>query len=470
MRNPQVSTFSLNNPWTMLRKGFKSFSWRIGLASIAASSSLLASPLFAQVADAPPDTVADIPVNYTEALVGSYTLPDPLTMEDGRPVQTREMWWSQRRPELVRLFEEYQYGRSPGRPNDMVFHVFESAGSAFGGRAIRRQVTLYFNRDRTGPDLDLLIYLPARATGPVPIFLNVSFSPNSNAVADSAIRPSEVWDRETRKRVPARPGRGFGRIDVLPFLEAGIGVATVYYADLDPDFPGGATLGIRGVYMDEGQEEPAPDEWGAIAAWSWGLRRVMDYFETDPDIDHERVALFGASRVGKTVLWTAAKDPRFALVIASASGEGGAALSRRNYGETVAHLTAPSRYRYQFAGNYAKYADRVNELPVDAHLLLALIAPRPVLLQTGTEDRWSDPKGEFLAALAAEPVFEMLGAKGLDTTTIPPPGQPILNTLGFLIHEGGHGPAPADWPIFLEFVKKHFFASDSSPNEGTASQ
>lgn len=432
-----------------------SFAWRTGFASIAAGLLLLAAPLSAQVKDAAPDTVADIPVNYTEALVGSYTLPDPLTMADGRPVRSTEMWWSERRPELVRLFEENQFGRSPGRPTDMVFDVFESSAPALEGKAIRRQVTLYFNRKRTGPALDLLIYLPPDATEPVPIFLNVSFAPNSSVVADSAIKPSEVWDREQREQVPAPTGRTFGRLDVLPFIEAGIGVATVYYADLDPDFPDGATLGIRGVYLDEGEHEPAPDEWGAIAAWSWGLRRVMDYFETDLDIDEERVALFGTSRVGKTVLWTAARDPRFALVIASASGEGGAALSRRNYGETVAHLTAPSRYRYQFAGNYASYAGRVDELPVDAHLLLALIAPRPVLLQTGTEDHWSDPRGEFLAALAAEPVFEMLGAKGLDTATMPPPGEPILNTMGYMIHEGGHGPAPSDWPVFLEFVKKH---------------
>lgn len=440
-----------------------SFAWRTGFASIAAGSLLFSVPLPAQVTDAAPDTVADIPVNYTEALVGSYTLPDPLTMADGRPVRSTEMWWSERRPELVRLFEENQFGRSPGRPTDMVFDVFESSAPALGGKAVRRQVTLYFNRERTGPALNLLIYLPPDVTEPVPIFLNVSFAPNSSVVPDSAIKPSEVWDREQRNRVPAPTGRSFGQLNVLPFLEAGIGVATVYYADLDPDFPDGATLGIRGVYMDEGQHEPAPDEWGAIAAWSWGLRRVMDYFETDLDIDEERVALFGTSRVGKTVLWTAARDPRFALVIASASGEGGAALSRRNYGETVAHITAPSRYRYQFAGNYASYADRVDDLPVDAHLLLALIAPRPVLLQTGTEDRWSDPRGEFLAALAAEPVFEMLGAEGLDTATMPPPGEPILNTIGYVIHEGGHGPAPSDWPVFLDFVKKHLLGDEVSP-------
>lgn len=423
---------------------------------------LSASPLSAQVEDAPPDTVTDIPVNYTEALVGTYTLPDLLVLADGTPVVDAETWMQRRRPELLRLFETNQYGRSPGRPDQMVFDVFEMGAPALNGKARRRQVTLYFNNERTGPSLDVLIYLPAGATEPVPLLLNVSFSPNSAVVDDPGIKPGLVWSREERALVPAAAGRNFGRLDVLPFLEAGIGVATVYYAALDPDFPDGAPLGIRGVYLPEGQTEPAADEWGSIAAWSWGLRRVMDYFERDTEIDDGRVALFGASRVGKTVLWTAARDPRFAAVIASASGEGGAAIARRNYGETLAHMSAPSRYRYQFARNYANYAGRVDSFPIDAHMLLALIAPRPVLLQTGTEDRWSDPVGEFEAAVAAEPVFELLGATGLGTREMPGAGEPILNTLGYVMHEGGHGPAPSDWPIFLEFLKKHLLPPQSS--------
>lgn len=433
---------------------------RIGIPAALTLALLSAQSLSAQVEDAPPDTVADIPVNYTEALVGEYTLPDPLVMANGTPVRDAEMWMQQRRPELIRLFETHQYGRSPGRPTQMVFDVVEMGAPALEGRAKRRQVTLYFNNERTGPTLDVLIYLPAGATEPVPLLLNVSFSPNSAVVEDPGIRPGRVWNREQREKVPAQPGRGFGRLDVQPFLEAGIGVATVYYADLDPDFPDGAALGIRGVYLNEGQAEPAPDEWGSIAAWSWGLRRVMDYFETDTDIDASRVALFGASRVGKTVLWTAARDPRFAAVIASASGEGGAALSRRNYGETIAHLAAPSRYQYQFARNYGNFSEDVESFPVDAHLLLALIAPRPVLLQTGTEDRWSDPKGEFLAAVAAGPVYELLGAQGVGIDQMPGAGEPHLNTLGYFMHEGGHGPAPTDWPIFLEFLKKHLLPTE----------
>ncbi|MDQ2666195.1 MAG: hypothetical protein M3Z05_09315 [Gemmatimonadota bacterium] len=225
----------------------------------------------------------------------------------------------------------------------------------------------------------------------------------------------------------------------------------VYYGDFDPDFAGGFLPGLRSTYAAPGRTAPKSDKWGTVSAWSWGLSRVMDYLETDRDVDAKRVALVGISRIGKTVLWTAARDTRFALVIASCSGESGAALSRRNYGETVAHMTAPTR----FAGNYAPYANRVNELPMDGHMLVALVAPRPVLLQTGDTDFWSDPKGEFLAAVAAEPVFTLLGARGLETTQMPAVGTPILHTLGSYEHSGAHGTVPSDWNIFLEFLQLH---------------
>jgi hypothetical protein len=181
----------------------------------------------------------------------------------------------------------------------------------------------------------------------------------------------------------------------------------------------------------------------------------MDYLETDKAVDAKRVAIYGVSRLGKTVMWAGAHDTRFALVIASCSGEGGAALSRRNYGETIAHLVAPTRFPYQFCANYAKYAARVDQLPVDAHELVALIAPRPVLLQTGSTDYWSDPKGEFLAAVAAGPVYRLLGKQGLDTDQWPPAGTPILHDIGYYMHNGGHGTLPADWDIFLQFVATH---------------
>jgi hypothetical protein len=420
---------------------------------------LLAATLFAQAPKqaekkAPATEVAGIHVNYDESKVGTYTLPDVLTLTNGQPVRDAKTWNEVRRPELIRLFEENEYGRAPGRPKDMSFDVFEKAAPALDGKATRRQVTVYFTADKAGPKMDILLYLPPDAKKPVPLLLNISFSANSGAVDDPGIKPGEVWGRD-KKRVPAPKG-GFGRINPLPFLANGIGVATIYYGDIDPDFLGGVGLGIRAHYLKPGQTEPAPDEWGAISAWAWGLSRAVDYFETDSGVDAKRIAIFGVSRLGKTVMWAGAHDARIGMVIASCSGEGGAALSRRNYGETIAHLTAPTRYPYQFAANYAKYAEHVDQFPVDAHMLVALIAPRPVLLQTGDGDGWSDPKGEFLAAVAAEPVYRLLGKQGLGTDKMPAAGEPIMHDIGYLMHAGGHGTVPSDWPQYLKFMEMHF--------------
>ena len=398
---------------------------------------------------APPAEVAGIKVNYDEAKVGTYTLPDPLTMANGQKVTSAKMWKEQRRPEIVKLFEENQYGAPKKLLPESHFVTFEGATPAFDGKAIRKQATIYFSGDEKGPKVDVLMYLPSDAKKPVPLLLNVSFSANSSAVDDPGVKPGEVWGRD-KKRVPAPKG-GFGRLNVLPVLARGFGVATLYYGDIDPDFLGGVQLGVRGLYP-----EPAPNEWGSISAWAFGLSRVMDYLSVDPQVDPKKIALFGVSRLGKTVMWEGARDPRFAMVIASCSGEGGAALSRRNYGETIAHLTAATRYPYQFAANYAKWAEHPNDSPVDANMLVALIAPRPVLLQTGTTDYWSDPKGEFLAAVAAEPVFKLLGAQGLGTDVMPEPGTPILHTIGYFEHIGGHGALPADWDVFLKFMEMHF--------------
>jgi hypothetical protein len=404
--------------------------------------------------NAPARVVAGIPVNYSEDSVGVYTLPDPLTLLNGKKVTNSKTWFVKRRPEIVKLYEENQFGRCPGVPKDMKFKVTEINGTAFDGKAIRRQVTVYFTKDTSNYKMDLLIYFPAKAATPVPLLFNVSFSANASTVADPGIKDGFTWSREG-KRVPAQRNMRFGALNPIPLIEQGIGVATVYYGDIEPDFAAGIKYGIRGHFLKPGMTKPGPDEWGAIAAWAWGLSRAMDYFETDKDIDSKRVALLGVSRLGKTVLWTGARDTRFAMIIASCSGEGGAALSRRNYGETIKHLADSTRYFYQFCTNYGKYGNRVNDFPVDSHMLISLLAPRPVLLQTGDKDFWSDPKGEFLAAVAASPVYKLLGKQGLETIQMPQAGQPILNTPGYYMHSGGHGTIASDWNIFLEFIKKY---------------
>jgi hypothetical protein len=408
-----------------------------------------------QLPDYADEEVAGIPVNYTEAKAGTYVLPDPLTTASGVKIVDANTWQTHRRPEIVKIFEENEYGRAPVRPESMRFEVVEPATPAFEGKAVRKQVTIHFGDGDDDPAMDLLIYLPANASGPVPLLLNINFMPNNLAVDDSAVKVGRMWDRRQNKRVPAEGGRRFGRLAVRPTIERGFGIATFNYADVDPDVAGAIQHGVRRLYLADGQSEPAPDEWGTIAAWAWGISRAVDYFETDDQIDAARIAITGVSRLGKTVMWAGANDPRIAMVIASCSGEGGAALGRRNYGETIAHLVAPTRYPYQFAGNYQKWAADPNQAPMDAHLLVALIAPRPLLLQTGSGDKWSDPKGEFLAAVAATAVYELFGKKGIGTETLPPAGQLAGETLAFYMHDGGHGLVPSDWDVYLDFMEQH---------------
>lgn len=400
--------------------------------------------------------VAGIPVNYDEDKVGTYTLPDVLKLNNGKQVTDAKTWTSQRRPEIVKLFENYQYGNMPAKPAGLHFNVFDKGTPVFNGSAIRKQVTVYFTADTGDHKMDLLIYLPAKTTKPVPLLLMISFSPNASMSPDDAgVKPGFMWTKEGKK-LPA-PKTGLGKLDITRLTDAGYAVATVYYGDIEPDYKLGYQNGIRGYYLKPNQQVPADDEWGAISAWAWGLSRAMDYLETDKQIDAKRVALQGVSRLGKTVLWTGAHDTRFKAVIASCSGEGGAALSRRNYGENLAHMSDTSRYYYQFAPNWHKYANDFNKLPMDAHMLVALMAPRPLLLQTGDTDYWSDPKGEFLAAIAAQPVYQLFGKQGPGTAQWPGGGDAVIayNTLGYYMHVGGHGTVPSDWDIYMEFLKQH---------------
>ncbi len=421
---------------------------------------LPALTLHAQTAPpTPPDKPADIagiPVNYDETQVGTYTLPSPLVTAGGKVVLDAK-GWPARRQEIVRLFETQQYGIAPGRPTAESFEVVDKGTPALDGKAVRKQVLISLTKSKSGLQIHLLEYLPAKqaaAGKPVPMLLSINFTGPQFAVDDPGITPVTVWDPKTKQRgEPPAQFQRLGRIDAAALLDAGIGVATFYYGDVEPDFEGGGALGIRAAYGDVSKR--APDAWGAIAAWAWGMSRVEDYFETDKQVDAKRVAIHGISRLGKTVMWAGAHDDRFAAVIASCSGEGGAALSNRNYGETIAHLTAPTRYPYQFAANYGKYAGFPDKAPFDSNMLIALIAPRPLLLQTGNSDFWSDPKGEFLAAVNAGAVYKLLGKNDLGTSTWPDAKQPLLHDLSYYMHDGGHGMVPGDWAVYVEFLKMH---------------
>lgn len=425
-------------------------------ASVTATLAAVVSPVSAQLPDQPDTAVAGIPMNLTEAKVGQYTLPDPLVLASGEKVADARTWHERRRPEILALIEENVYGRAPAPRADLSVDVFDKGTPAFDGKAKRKQLTIYFSAARDTQYVDVAVYTPAAATGPVPMLVQIGWSPNNLAVQDLGLKVGRAWSAETMTRTPATSGRPFGgTVDVPGLVARGYGVATFNYNDVDPDSRDAVAHGVRGLYLEDGETEPAADEWGAVAAWAWAVRRVVDYLVTDSDVDAARIAVLGVSRLGKTALWAGAQDERIALVIASSTSDGGAALMRRNYGERIAHLVEPSRFPFHYSRSFASWADRVDDMPFDGHFLVALIAPRPLMLQTGNTDHRTDPYGEFLAAKAATPVYELLGTEGIAQYSMPRAGEPLMTTLGYLIHEGGHGASAADWPVFLDFMDKH---------------
>jgi hypothetical protein len=396
-------------------------------------------------------------VNYDESKVGAYTLPDPLIFNSGKQVRSARDW-ERRRQEILELFATNMYGHSPRAPRHPSFEVFDIDKAALGGKAIRKQVTIYFSGKKDGPREDLLLYIPAGARTPIPVILTLNFSGNQSVINDPGIKLSTLWDWKTHvKQLASEQSRGHDKeFEVEKILARGYGFATICYQNIEPDFKGGYVEGVRPLFFRPGQTEPAPDEWGAIGAWAYGLSRALDYLEQDREVDARRVAIMGHSRLGKTVLWAAALDTRFAMVLSSCSGEGGASLARRNYGETVTNLV--DAFPYWFNGNFQKYRNHADQLPVDAHELIALIAPRPVYITAAEDDRWGDPKGEFLACVAASSVYRLLGAQDLGTSELPALNQPIMRTIGYHVRTGKHAVTSFDWDQFLSFADMHLRA------------
>jgi hypothetical protein len=393
--------------------------------------------------------------NNEEGKVGEYTLPDVLVMLEGGRVRDAEAWRGQRRGEVLELFREHVYGRAPiGRPGEMTFKVFDLEREALGGKAIRKQVTVYFTGKQDGPSMDILIYLPKNISGAAPIFLGMNFNGNYSIHGDAGIRLTRKWAYKVEATEETR-GMNSSRWPVEKILARGYGLATVHNSDVDPDFHDEFKNGVQGIFDKYFTDGKRPDDaWGTIGAWAWGLSRAMDYFEADKDINHKRVALLGHSRLGKTALWAGARDERFAIVISNNSGCGGAALSRRGVGETVERIN--TSFPHWFCENFKRYNGKEDDLPVDQHMLIALVAPRPVYVASAEKDLWADPKGEFLSALHAHPVYKLLGTEGLPVDKMPGVNQPVQGTIGYHIRSGKHDVTDYDWERYLDFADKHF--------------
>ena len=422
----------------------------------------LASGWFAIVAACALPMAAQTPqsANYDESKVPAYHLPDPLVLENGKPVTTWRMWLEKRRPELLRLFETNVYGKSPAPPSDPVYTVL-SDDAVLNGTARRKQIKVQFSR-RSPAAMTILLYLPATAEARVPVFVGLNFEGNQTVDPDPGILMSTAWVDNgpgvvNHRSTEASRGVASSRWPVSLIVSSGFAVATVYDGDIAPDHANNETEGVFTLFAKPGvaatDNARAPDAWGTIAAWAWGLSRIADYLETDSAIDKYRIVAIGHSRLGKAALWAAAQDTRFAAVVSNCSGEGGAAIARRKFGERTEHLNTAFPHWYSL--NYRKYNDKEEDLPVDSNELLALIAPRPLYVASASEDLWADPKGEFLGAQGADPVYRLFGHTGLAAKEMPGIEKPVLSTIGYHLRRGKHDITAYDWTQYLTWASEH---------------
>ncbi|MCU0241888.1 MAG: acetylxylan esterase [Vicinamibacteria bacterium] len=411
--------------------------------------------------DAP--VILDIPVQNNETCVPAYSLPDPLVMADGRPVTNRETW-RERRAEILRLFERHVYGVMPAPPETMTCEERARDDQALEGRASRIEVTLRLKGAGETISIHVLMFIPADAKHPAPAFLGFNYLGNQTVQADPAIAITHAWvpHMGTRGIVDHRATEGSRgararRWPIERILERGYAVVTAYYGDIVLDQADLAQDGLATLRrMTRAAADPGA-ECGAIGAWAWGLARILDFLPGEGRIDNGRVAVFGHSRLAKAALWAGACDERFALVIANNSGHGGAALTRRTFGETIEHLNL--RFPHWFCEDFRRFHRREQDLPVDQHLLLSAIAPRPLYVASASEDLWSDPRGEFLAALHADPVYRLLDAQGLATNVMPAPDTRAGETIGYHLRTGRHDLTHADWEHFLAFADQQMMPS-----------
>ncbi|MEO7193136.1 MAG: acetylxylan esterase [Vicinamibacterales bacterium] len=371
--------------------------------------------------------------NFDEAKVAAYSLPDLLAGPGGRAQD--QQTWRRRRTEILQLFREHVYGRSPGRPEQLRFQVVEEQPRAMDGAATLERIAVLSTERGRQHRFEFTLFLPNGRRTPAPVFLLLNNRPATDADPSRRQR-SEFWPAEE-------------------IIARGYGIAALQNDDLAPDNKDRFKDGVIRLFEGETTGLRPRNAWGALAAWGWGARRALDYFETDSRVDATRVAVVGHSRGGKAALWAGAEDERFALVISNESGEGGAAVTRRDFGETLKRITGS--FPHWFAENYTAFAGREQELPVDQHMLLALIAPRSLYVTSADEDLWSDPRGEFLSLAHSSPAFALFGDAPIATDAMPPLEQPLIaGRRGYHVRTGVHNLTPYDWQRFADFADRRW--------------
>jgi hypothetical protein len=396
--------------------------------------------------------------NYDESKVAPYPpLPELMVTKAGTRVTSAKDWWNVRRPELVELFDREVYGRMPTVTPKVSWTITSTKDEIVGGVMMVKKELLGTVDNSGHPAIEVKIeaavWTPRDARGPVPVVLEFGSGGRPQPPRPAPANPPAAGAAPTPPAGPSWQEQ---------VVAKGWGYASVRPASIQADNGAGLTQGIIGL-VNKGQPRKV-DDWGALKAWTWGTSRLLDYFETDKAVDARRVALEGHSRYGKATIVAMAYEPRIAVAFISSSGAGGAKILRRTYGELLENVAAPSEYHWM-AGNFLKYAGplTVNDLPVDAHMLVALCAPRPVFISSGDTlggvpagDGWVDAKGMFLAGVHAGPVYRLLGKRDLRTTEFPKVETTLIDgEIGFRQHTAGHTPGP-NWPTFLTFAERYF--------------
>ncbi len=380
-------------------------------------------------------------------------LPDPLVMFDGSKVESKDHWRMERRLELRNLFEHYMYGKAPAAPK-VNAKVERVDPKALGGKATLKEITLTL-KGIDGPKIHLLLVIPNKRKGPAPVFVGMNFCGNHAVLADPKIQLNPNWMYGNRKGVKnnratdASRGTEVGVWNIEVAIERGYAVATFYSGDIDPDRPD-----ARGIQTHFGKEF----DWGTIAAWAWGYSRVIDYLVTDSDIDATKIIAVGHSRNGKTALLAGAFDERIKIIMPHQAGCGGSGPSRAAVGnkgaESVKRIN--TSFPHWFNAEFKKFNEEPERLPFDQHCLIAMCAPRPVLLSNALEDKWANPEGQFELLLAADPVYRLVGAKGVGAKKMPAVGKLLDSPLGYFLREGKHSMSREDWRAFLEYADRQF--------------